>query len=525
MHCAQNDTELARILALPMRYRLDVCVDDLDDIAGGHLREVQRQALVEAALSGGLVAPIGVGGGKTLITLLLPNLIGAKTPVLLIPAKLLRKTEIEAKQYAADGWWVSPVTLVSYETVSRRDDLFGQLKPDLLIADEAHRLKNKKAACTRKVARYLKNNPDTIFAALSGTILSRSLMDCVHLFAWALREKSPLPITWIASQEWALALDNEDDWGHDWRPRSLSIFGNNQEEIRQNVHKKIAGTAGVVLTREGKDECKASILLSKWEPRLTETQKTILSYVTKTWELPTGEVIVQAIQMWRHVRDIIQGFYYRWDPPPPADWLEARREWKLFVRQILSNSRTLDSEAQVAKKHVKTRAYQNWIRAKPSFTPNIVVEKITDSVFEQAAKWASDNDGIVWVDKIYAGESMERLGVPYYGRGGTRKGVPIESASGAICASISANSEGRNIQKWHKSLVLAPPSRGAIWEQMLGRLHRSGQRADTVEFSVNTFGTNIDAIKKAISDAVYQQTLIGKKQKILLADLDFGDML
>ena len=52
------------------------------------LRTVQAAALTEIGLNQGLFAPIGVGHGKTLISLLAPHLLNSERPLLLVPAQL-----------------------------------------------------------------------------------------------------------------------------------------------------------------------------------------------------------------------------------------------------------------------------------------------------------------------------------------------------------------------------------------------------------------------------------------------------
>ena len=95
----QRSRELDRILALPRRQwadegfaaELTKCLKR----PGGTmtLLPIQAQALCELIASDGLVAPIRVGGGKTLITLLAPFVVRAKRPLLVTRASLLEKTK------------------------------------------------------------------------------------------------------------------------------------------------------------------------------------------------------------------------------------------------------------------------------------------------------------------------------------------------------------------------------------------------------------------------------------------------
>ena len=164
----KHSDELRRILALPRRSLDDPQWVDLAEemteilrTPNGtmRLRPIQAMALHDIGVVGGLFAPIGVGEGKTLITLLAPFVLGAERPLLLLPASLIRKTERERRELAKH-WLVSDVQMVSYEMLGRVQaaSLLDRIKPDLIIADEVHKLKNRKAAVTRRVARYMRDS-------------------------------------------------------------------------------------------------------------------------------------------------------------------------------------------------------------------------------------------------------------------------------------------------------------------------------------------------------------------------------
>jgi hypothetical protein len=114
--------DLARVAALPRR---PVAADDelvalLSNHFGGSLRPAQARALSELHDFGGLLAPMKVGSGKTLVTLLAPTLLGAVRPLLIVPAKLRDKTTAEAKAYRKRGWRIGVMPVVeSYERLGR----------------------------------------------------------------------------------------------------------------------------------------------------------------------------------------------------------------------------------------------------------------------------------------------------------------------------------------------------------------------------------------------------------------------
>jgi hypothetical protein len=149
---------------------------------------------------------------------------------------------------------------------------------------------------------------------------------------------------------------------------------------------------------------------------------------------------------------------------------------------------------------------------------------VTKRIMKLALSWAMRHpNGIIWVEHQCVGRALQELGVPFYGQQGLNSlGVPVEKAQGSIAASIGANSEGRNLQRYHDNLILSPPTNGDIWEQLIGRTHRNGQSADTVNVEI-FLGCReaYDGFGQALSDATYQSQLLGTPQKLLLADIGF----
>ena len=491
------------------------------------LRPAQRKALAELAIMGGLVSPIPVGGGKTLITYLASEMLDAQRPVLLVPAKLRDKTRRDFATYH-ESWVVRrEPTILSYEMLGHpqhADDL-QQLAPDLILADEAHRLKNKRAAVTRRLARWMTEHPDTRFVALSGTMTSRSLYDFAVLTDWSLGDNAPVPRTWRVLTDWARALDEDTRWEEPLAPGVLLQFcdgserGTPTERARIAYRRRFAETSGVVTTTD--TGVAASLVLSPWDaPPLPPSVLSVVRYMRDRWEMPDGQQIEQASDLWRHARELAQGFWYRWRVPAPEDWLDARREWGRFVRETLAHSRTLDSPAQVANTYKDDPIYRHWREIRDSFTPETEPVWLDESIIDAAIAWARRTGGLVWCEHRAVGEKFSEKGLTYFGAGGIdNRGRAIEDHDGPAALSIAANSEGRNLQKWSANLVLSPPTTGKAWEQLLGRTHRAGQKADEVTCEIYlTMPEARDGFEQAISDARYQQQLLGFPQKLMLAD-------
>ena len=145
--------DLARIIALPRRkpdwsevedwpilYKNNRC-PGCKLCFGGEpkLWPVQLAALREAMEMGGLAGPVQVGGGKSLIALLLPAVLRAKKTVLLVKPSLKSQLKREVVNYANHFWIPTKyIRLVSYSELSNADkgEILEKVSPDLIVADE-----------------------------------------------------------------------------------------------------------------------------------------------------------------------------------------------------------------------------------------------------------------------------------------------------------------------------------------------------------------------------------------------------
>lgn len=433
-----------------------------------------------------------------------------------------------------------------------------------VVVHNCHRLKNLSAAVTRRVHRYMAANPNTIFAGLSGSIMKRSIMDFWHLAYWALRHKMPLPRDQDEVETWASVLDEIQDVGGGFNPRQGGGFNNRKkpgalnlfvedleasdieepisemfnfvidddkrEKVRRSFQKRFRNSPGIVCSGAEKLDCSLTIEMLDWD--IGARSKEAIHTLKTTGYTPSGDLVSEASVVWMMTLELSCGFYYRWDPPAPMDWLTARRNWNAAVRSILEKHIPgMDSPLQVERAltlgkyedKVASEAYQEWVKIQDTFTPNQTAEWLDDSVALRCAEWMKKTKGIVWVQFNAFGEYLSRLsGVGFCSEQGCDpNGKPMEDfAGGPVIASIMANSTGRNLQEWNQSLVVTPPSNGLAWEQLLGRTHRQGQKADNVYYAwVNLCGENEDAFRQALSDARTISTTVGpKEQRILYAD-------
>ncbi len=500
------------------------------------LRPIQAQALYDIGTHGRLFGPIGVGEGKTLISMLAPRVLESKRPLLLLPAALIEKTKRE-QQLLMKHWRVSVhLRLFSYEMLGRvnASRYLEVYKPDLIISDECHKLKNKRAGVTRRVDRYMRTHPDTKVIAMSGTVMGNSLKDFAHVLEWTHKNDAPIPLEDEILEEWSTALDEKVNPLSRREAGALLTLdgatgtGDELERARRGFRSRLVSTPGVVASK-GESGYTGSLYINALEYDVNAATEANFKKLREEWKTPDGWALSEAVAVWRHARELAIGLHYIWDPRPPDEWLLARKAWAGFVRNYLSRSRKLDTELQVARA-VDAGEIDDagllgcWRAIKPTFEVNAKPVWHDDSALKECGKWLSYHDkGICWVEHVFFAKELERrTGLPYFGSQGVDENLrPIESANGPIIASIAANGTGRNLQAWDSNLITAIPGSSAM-EQLLGRTHRTGQSADTVSVDV-LFGCieHKEALDRAVAVAHMQEDVIGQTQKLLLADLSY----
>lgn len=518
------------------------------------LRPIQGVALTEAAGTGGLLAAIRVGGGKTLLSLLLPRVLPSERPLLILPAALVEKTQREMA-HLRTHWAIPPwIAIESYETLSRvkAADLLAGTIPDLVIADEAHKLKASSAACTKRVFRYIKDarakGRRVLFCAMSGTFLKRSIRDFAHIASCALHTAGtcPLPEDFQTLDEWSRALDVSTGLTRRLLPGALEALKDGpDEDVRRAVHRRIVQSPGVVASTE--EPLPIPLVIRSLRvpevPALAEHWTSLRKWVT-----PDGWECVDAPEVWRHARELGLGCFYRWDPRPPEEWSQARAAWAKACRYILKHNRSaLDTELQVkqaidaearvaawpiegvtdAQGHLRRAGeiLESWRAVEPTFKPNVVHDWHAREPLDAIVRWAQEAPGIVWVDHVAVGLALQARGLPYFAaKGLDATGRAIEAATlegGSIVASIGSNATGRNLQAWSRNLVVGVPPNGLQWEQLIGRTHRDGQTAGQVTIDVLlACGEDLRGFWRAVQDAEFQQALTGQPYKLTHADLE-----
>lgn len=514
---------MSRILNLPKRVWSDDAGPDLvremTDLCrtpngAMSLRPAQAIVLLEAATYGGVMAAIRTGGGKTILSGLLPFVLDSVRPLLLVPAKLRTKTRLEFQKLRLHWKIAKDIRIESYEKLGleKHKDLLTDYEPDLVICDEAHMLKHvEDSARARRLARHMKYFPKTKLCAMTATM--GEIDEFAHILHWCLREGAPVPKEPEQIQVWAGVLNAkvaDQDRGD---PEELvpHLGPKALDAPRSAFRDRLVHTPGVVVSVDTFNGCGLIV-----KPRYVEPAPEIENAFTDlrlAWSMPDGWDLADAqFEVWHSARQLGLGYYYMHDPRPPVLYRDVRRRYCKFVRLVLENSEQYDTELQVrtALESGRLRAplyspsdnvpqedvdaadvlgldvYQAWQKIQPTHVFERYPVWLSEKVVESAIAWGraatEGTGGIIWVDSVaFANKLVERTGWPYFRNlGRDQNGRFIESdrvrSTETVIASIESNKEGRNLQaKWFRNLIVDPPNTGDDWEQLVSRTHRDGQ--------------------------------------------------
>lgn len=607
--------ELLRIISLPICKPLGpVELEDFnrklvlaDALASGfRLFEPQANAIHTFVEQGSLFAPISVGWGKTFICLVCANLAylrGDHKIVLFIPPQVFgqltlrdipwarrrvnlavpfyglgRMSAARRKAIASSGrpgCYIFPYSLLStMDSV----ELLDSIKPTLIIADEAHCLKNATAARTKRVMRYISEKHPRL-VCLSGTITSKGIGDYHHLIRHSLRDSCPLPQSPTICAEWSLALDAAVEqvspalesmlkplrsWAaFTWPKDRATYLAPGTTGIRKSYQQRLVTCPGVVASGDaeiGTSLTIQNLLAGKPPQALVDLMKK----VTDEFLTPNGDEIEHAIHTFKWLYELSAGFYNELVWPEPAEFAHRRGITEIEAKIILGKAREhhkaeqeYTSElrkflnghppkglelpmavgAEIARggDRVPGKLKSLWLRAReldfagrPDRDSRVV--RVDPYKINLAVKWARDHKkGIIWVHHQELGrwvfETLKGAGVDVVecpaGNAGDTRIIDRANAKRVCVASMAAHGTGKNLQHFQDQLFLQWPRPAKDAEQVIGRTHRNGQEAD--ELIVNTCNTTqFDHIVFAacLNDSVYVQQTTGERRKILFASYD-----
>ncbi len=444
--------------------------------------------------------------------------------------------------------------VVPYSRLSRPEStaMLSALKPDLIISDEAHRLKDPKSAGTSRVLRYFAENPETKLCAWSGTLTAKSIRDYATLSAIALGENSPLPLDPQIVEEWSLAIDPIE-----WQAPAGALLSlcNPGEALHDGFRRRLHDTLGVTGTRAAAVD--ASITLHERKPpKMPEHLRELLVALRGAWTRPDGEELVDILQVAKSARELACGFFYKWTFPKGESpeliraWFEARAAWHKELREKLKRrTEHLDSPLLCAKAAIRYYAgygsetgedlptwgaetWPAWCEIRAKVEPEPVAEWVDDYLARDAAAWAHGHRGIVWCEHDAFGRKAAKIaGQPYFGGRQSDPDLYRRDAAGNVTGLVldGKTSAFLSLKKYHEGtdglqhlfcdqLIINFPSLAKAGEQLLGRIHRLGLKFDEVTGWVYRHTEELaSAVDVALFQAKYIQGTLGVNQKLLAA--------
>lgn len=574
-------TDLARVLALPRRPKPDLgpLVDQytlrLRKPEGTMvLRPIQAWGLYEAETHGGMLGPIGTGHGKELLCMLLPMVMpGCKRAVLLLPPDL--RTQFFDRDFPEYGkHWRLPnlsggdsfvddgrpvLKVIAYSMLSstRSSKILDDFDPDTIIENECQCLANYDAVRTGRFLRRFFSHPTNRSISVSGTMMSDSIDDFAHFGALALGGGSPLPIEKTVVKQWASALDPASRTGY-FSPGALEALCLPGEDIHSGFRRRLIDTPGVVATDEASIDIPI-VFAERKPPPVPKEIKDHLSKVRHDWIRPDGEVYRDALEAAACARQLACGCYLLWvfphdEPRELKDsWFDRRQEWNREVRAKLQNPRLfLDSPKLCEDAAVRYYAggcpgcnrgpmedherccppgvteshplwaadcWLSWLGIRDKVFHQTACRWVDEYLMRDAAEWALEKPGIVWVEHIEVGQKLKQLtGLPYYAGGKeSSRLIALEDGSRSVIASVKANHKGKNLQHaFSRNLVVSVMGTADIIEQYLARTHRPGQLQPEVTVDIYQHTRELTAaLKVARERAKTIHTVLGSPQKLV----------
>lgn len=485
----QQQSEIGRICSLPIAEPLsDAEVEALQRVHvkeqayedGFRLQRVQVEALQFFIETGGLFAPIQVGGGKTLISLRCVGIAveqGIQRICLFVPSQVYsqlvnhdiawarRRVPLGTSFYQMGGksparrmelaggrrgCWIIPYSLLSTQDSYT---LLEKIRPELMIFDEAHHLKNRDSARTKRIRTYWrKYRPKCV--CLSGTMTAKSLNDYAHLLMMSLGQGAPVPLEANMVQEWAATLDSEQANTEEWhKPRTsagplrpLINWSNDNfpatqlqfdvPGFRHAFQNRLLTTPGVVSSPP--DALGTSIVVENLQADRMAAEggsnlTSLLDRLNNDWVSPSGDELDHAMQVWKCNNELTAGIYNALVWPDAGKVAESRNISVDFAEELLTRSKEyhrlqqeyhrvlrqwfsshphrpgLDtpmlvgsSMAKHGSRDVGTVLYDAWrLKESADFEGRIerqsVPMRVCDYKIQKAISWAKERDqGIVW---------------------------------------------------------------------------------------------------------------------------------
>jgi hypothetical protein len=558
----RDSAELQRILELPKREITDEFAASLVDEWSGYLttdagwargaRLKPEQAVVcrEVQLVGGVWCALPVGVGKSLLSWVVPTILDAKRPVIVLPSGLREELQLEWATYSRD--FVPPrppPRMISFNELDQVDGLtlLERIDPDVLMLDESHKTRRPKRAARVRIARWIAEKWEAFYAGKgprphvcqwTGTPGRLSILDFSHSLIWSLGEGAPVPIPDTEQKDWASALDEKGPRQAERRQgvgalRRLIVdmavpeTGTLLRDARVAFRERLKVTPGVVIF--AKDSCKQPLTIEQIVPPFDPVIEGHFEQFRKYNMTPGGESAGDPLQQFQLEGQLSVGYHGIWDPEPGPLWRTARKTFHDECQEIIRDSQDdfhpLDTMGAVARAYPDLTSLVEWNKIKGTYTIDPKPVWNSGSVVEWVAGLLRDGPPTMcfcWSIPLL--EALEYVtGLTWYANKGLdRQGRYIRTAPADKSALVSggANLEGRNLQHFSEFLYLVPPQSAQWLEQAFGRGHRQNQTKPVRIRIAITSGGIADGFESALREALFASDTWGVKQKILRARIE-----
>lgn len=530
--------EFRRIDALPRRIFTE-SEEDADLVtrwltlpgATGRALPLQASAVIECVDNAGGLGMVGVGQGKTMLSILLCEAFarehGVTRPGILVPSGAKQNTLDTIATMYREGWDLRiPIIVIGFADLHSPDKgptLLDDLGLDMIVLDEADQFRDPNTPRTERLLSYLRRRRP-FFIPMSGTMNKTGPLDIAHLLRHAIGDAcTPLP-HWPELMDWHAALAAKP-FGP---PGVLWKWKQSNETLPAAWGRRLRETPGVFHSDGVPTDVKLTIRLIRVDtPKIRDVVEVIATeFRAGDEELPDHLAQNHALNAAAH------GHFQRLRWPAGmsreaiAAWYEARTAWTRFVRDQ-RRRKGLDTEALVRRaveagdRFGALQAYAEQTLAAwraCEVAPVSVVEYFSDEMTAIVRDWVNvdRSHGCVWVTSPEAGKRLaDACGVPFFGAGQERG---IIDHRGACVASIAAHGVGRNLQHHSRALVLAAQADGVRWQQLLGRHHRRGALRNVCFDVVITHDVFLDRIKRALAHADWLEEQSAERQRLTLAE-------
>lgn len=517
-----------------------------------------------------IVVPIAIPDVKCVLVLVPTNLVGQlKTDYLLIaehfrvPRITLhlpgKKTWPATQHPEADPRVMLHVLPYSRLSGTQNSEWIKNLRPDAIISDEVDSLKDITSSRTMRVLRYYSEFAATTkFFGWTGSMTDNSVKEFAHTLYLALRRGSPLPVQKDVIDDWSRCLDAVPCPCPPGALVRLLDVGEPASNLRRAFRRRLSETAGCILvegrqiitTPEGRE-----IALDVREQQAPDVPQKVLDALeqVRNFVRPDklggaleDEIIGDPLEQAKCVREVATGMFYKWKFPKVkgadqdrgliAAWYGARKEWNSELRR-----KCMGGEAQLdSAKLCENAARRAWRDDPPNATlpewragswpawrdikDRVVHEteavRIDSFLVEDAIGWSESNRGLIWYGMVEFAMWMHELsGLPVYGQGSGEDIVDKEDGSRCVLASIKSHARGRNgLQfKFDNQLIINTLASARMWQQLLGRLHRRGQKSDVVRANAYLHTPELRAtFNQARRRGEYVENVTGEDQKLLM---------